>query len=99
VQLTQWKQSALRFLARAQVRGQVTSADAKDLGLHMSAFIDRYQDIWLTKTGKDGRYHTYELWPREQLAPDSKRPDVQHPEAFEYFVKEAKKEIDDGRTG
>jgi hypothetical protein len=93
LQLTSWKQSALRLLARAQVRGKVTSADAKEIGVHMDLFVNRYNDQWLVQTGKEGRFHTYELWPAAQLPAGSRRPDVQHPAAFEYFVEEAKKEL------
>jgi hypothetical protein len=96
LQLTSWKQAALRLLARAQVRGKVTSADAKEIGVHMDLFVNRHaSDLWLKQIGKDGRFHTYELWPALFLKPGSKRPDVQHPEAFKYFVEEAKKEMND----
>ena len=96
LQLTNWKQSALRLLARAQVRGRVTSKDAKEIGVNMDLFINRLStDLWLVQTGKDGRFHVYELYPESGLEPDSKRPDRQHPEAFKHYIEEAKKEMND----
>lgn len=96
-QLTRWKQCALRLLARAEVRGRVTSKDAKEIGVDMKVFVDRWdvQDQWLLFKEKDGRLHVYEIASRSTLGPHSKRPDVQHPEAYEHFLKEAKKDFEE----
>jgi len=96
-QLTQWKQCALRLLARAEARGVVSSKDAKEIGCDFKIFIDRWdaKDQWLLFKEKVGRLHMYELALRETLGPHSKRPDVVHPESYEYFLKEAKAEIPD----
>lgn len=94
LQCTKWKQRALKLLARALVRGEVTSADAKELDISMDFFVNRYNsDQWLVRKGRQGRFYTYELWPAANLPPSSKRPDIEHPEAFEYFVEEEKKEL------
>lgn len=94
VQCTKWRQGALKLLARAKVFGKVTSQDAKELGVNMDLFVNRYNsDQWLVKNGRDGRFHTYELWPAANLPSSSRRPDIVNPEAFEYFVEELKKEL------
>jgi hypothetical protein len=96
-QLTQWKQKALRFMARAKVRGSVTSKDAKELDLHMQLFIDRpVYDPWLVYDRKEGRLHVYTLYDAKGLGPETKRPDIIHPEAFQHYLEEAKKEMNDG---
>lgn len=92
IQLTKWKQSALRLFALATVRGYVTSRDAKELGLNMGAFVDRWQDTWLERAGTEGRAYKYALLPKHVLKKATTRPDVQHPEEFEQYLEEAKKE-------
>lgn len=91
--LTQWKQCALRLLARAQVRGYVTSRDAKEIGCDMRIFITPAEDQWLRFKEKKGRFHAYII--AEDPDQHSKRPDLIHPEAYQYFLEEAKKEISD----
>ena len=84
VSLTRWKQQALRLLARAQLHGFVTSADALELGISMQTFTERPPHVlWMVKAGTAGRRTKWAL-----AGSDRKRPDCQHPEEFKYYLKE-----------
>jgi len=86
VQLTRWKQQALKLIARAEVRGYVTSKDAKELDINFQRFKDGWKP-WMEFCGKEGRIHRYSL-----CGDDPKRPDRQCPEAYKHFLEEEKGE-------
>jgi len=93
VSLTRWKQSAMRLIARARVRGYVTSKDAKELGVSMERFVARFSanhEPWMKFVGKQGRFHKYAL-----QGEDPERPDLQMPEAYKFFLEEARKESEE----
>ena len=93
IQMTEWKQKAFRFLARAQIRGYVTSVDAKELGLNIGTFVRRPPKYrWLELLDTKKRPFRYRLW---QGASDGKRPDVRHPEEFAHFVAEQEQVLKD----
>lgn len=89
VSLTRWKQQALKLIARAEVRGYVTSRDAKELEVNFTTFKNNWNP-WMEFCGKEGRFHKYSL-----CGDDPKRPDRQCPEAYKHFLEEQKKEIKD----
>jgi len=78
IQLTPWKQKALKLLARARIRG-ATSRDAHELKINLRLFIDRH---WLRILGREGKLT---LWGLDPL-PSRQRPDQQHPREFEHYV-------------
>lgn len=83
VRLTPWKVSALRLIARLEVRGYVTIADFRDLGLHPS----RWYHFWLLPTPTPERETLFrkkgerlpQRWVRKPGVPLA---DAQHPQAF-----------------
>jgi len=82
LRLTQWKQSALRLLARAAHRGFVTCDDLRELRLSPTIFHNRG---WLVPDGnKTGRKPHYVL----ATTPQHIRPDQQHPEEYAFFLAE-----------
>jgi len=82
VSFTPWKQQALRLIARAQVRGYVTSKDAKDLEINFTTFKQNWNP-WMECVGKIGKLNKYAL-----CGDDPKRPDRQCPEAYRHFLEE-----------
>lgn len=85
--LTAWKQRALRLLARAEVRGYVTSLDARELKLRFATFTKRYPTWFVTDGSHEGRCLKWALIPREACK-DLTRPDMQHPRVFEQVTTE-----------
>ena len=77
VQLTAWKVSALRLVARLEIRGYVTKQDFRDIGLNSS----RWYHSWLKPAEKP-----YEGPPRWVRIPDVCFADAQHPAAFETLL-------------
>lgn len=83
VRLTPWKVSALRLIARLEVRGYVTIADFRDLGLHPS----RWYHFWLLPAPTPERETLFrkkgerlpQRWVRR---PEVPLADAQHPRAF-----------------
>ena len=84
LQLTQWKQRALRLLARAHIYGFVTSKDAKELQIDLNTFK---RMSWLVTNGtKLGRLDKLFINP----IPGEARPDQKHPAEFQWFCDEIK---------
>ena len=71
VRLTAWKYAALQLCARLELRGYVTVADFRELGLHTS----RWYHFWLIPSGSDKP----QRWVRK---PGKLLADAQHPAAF-----------------
>jgi hypothetical protein len=69
VKLTHWKWNALRLLARISIRGYITAADFRHIGLHASLW---YSGRWIEPIG-DGR------WTKR---PGAILADDQHPAEF-----------------
>jgi len=85
VSMTQWKQKALKLIARAEVNGFVTSKDAKEIDINFQRFKESWKP-WMEYVGKEGRIHKYAL-----TGDDPKRPDRQCPEEYLHFLEEARK--------
>ena len=78
---TPWKENVLRLLARAKLRGHVTSADAQEIGLSFQT-ITKYMG-WLVRVmPNEGRF---QRWVLNDAA---NRPDLEWADAFEYYLTE-----------
>jgi hypothetical protein len=89
--LTTWKKQALRLLARAQLRGWVTSADAKQLGLNIRTCIKMR---WLLQCGM----HT-DTVKRYQLGSASTSPHLRHPVEYLTYVQEQREYLSAAASG
>lgn len=85
IRLTAWKLSALRLLARLDLRGHVTVNDFRELGLHTS----RWYHHWLMPDGA-GRPQRWVRRPGVPLA------DGQHPEAFATVLEQERHSMRSG---
>lgn len=84
VRLTSWKVKAIRLWVQMTVKGEVTIADFKSIGLDPKFFRDR----WIRDSGRrDGRRHIYV--PIEGDHPT--RPDNQHPDVFRNLMENHEK--------
>jgi len=80
VQLTRWKIAALRIFARLEIRGHVTRADFKDLGIDMRRWV--LPSSWLVPGATPG-----------QFVASHARPSVaaQHPEVWPQVLADERK--------
>lgn len=81
IQLTPWKQAALRVLARLRVQGSITAKEIKAEGCSPSTWTQR----WLTQGAKRGE------WVETGAIP---KFDEQHPEHFAAALERARADLE-----